>query len=393
MRASPDLHDYDIKKWRPAFPEYTTYLTDRKNSPFKDCAVSTLVLEEWKTRELYALITSALGIGPNGMMTKLIRSKPMNNLWWWDFVISDGHTLLNILCSNSKVEIHSYSNVKGFDIREFLVVNMKLHSSHINAMIGMFEVHDAYINHYLSYGRVTQYLESEIKALDLSKPSIMAGGVIGDTDSATLVEEMERYSRNSIKFHALGKSLVLNSAFMAESYLSLITRIGEQIVTREDEKKLKEFSNRNFEYRLKHLHQFSSIFDKEIDTSVAEIQDMLKVMSLRNKYAHNDLSSDFNKLEPVYFDDDYPLLDSPNHNFIVDTVELSFHNPSRETVLNCYETSKNFVSYLRSLMDPRMISFVNEIQDLSVITQNRKTRNHSVIFRSDSSIGLLAGGK
>ena len=119
---------------------------------------------------------------------------------------------------------------------------------------------------------------------------------------------------------------------------------------------------------------------------------MLKVMKLRNKYAHNDFSSELNILEPVYFDDDYPLIDGKNNNFIIDSLEVAFHNPTLDTVLSSYEISKKFIEYIDSLILYKYKSYFSEIPKLSAITQNRTTHNYSMIFHPEVQMSIAGVG-
>jgi len=96
MVNSKFADSYDITKWQPGFIEYSQLITDRESSSFKDAKQEKSVIKKWKSREVYALISVILGIQPNGMMTKLSQGKPMNNLWWWDFVIKDNKNIINI---------------------------------------------------------------------------------------------------------------------------------------------------------------------------------------------------------------------------------------------------------------------------------------------------------
>lgn len=384
-------NSYDLAGWRSGAQEFADIMVDEKRSHFKRTQRNRTILSGWKVRELYALIKLTLRVQPNGMMTRLGQgNKPMDNLWWWDFVITNGETLLNIMCSNSGVEIDTYSHEHNFVINDFLEFNMTKYQRLIDAQLELFEIHDNYINHYQSYQRIAEYLHDEIEKIDLSKPPKTSIG-LDNADSEKIVKAIEQYSQNSVKFHALGKSLVLNSAFMAEAYISLISRVGSRLYGTEEKRRFKEFNKKKFEYRIRDLYQVCDAFLIEIDTSATPIQDMLKVMTLRNKYVHADLSSKLNELQPVYFDGDYPLLDSPNNNIIADSIESAFHNPSISTVKKSYDNSRRFIEYIQSLIPSSKRQMFDSILDLRIITRNRNTHRYSLIHRYDVALGLFIG--
>jgi hypothetical protein len=164
----------------------------------------------------------------------------------------------------------------------------------------------------------------------------------------------------------------------------MLTRIGSSASNDE----LKQFNKNNFEYRIKNLYRFCDGFIWQLDTSVKPVQDMLHVMTLRNKYAHTDLSSRLNMLEPTYFDGDYPLIDSMNENFIVDSIESAYHKPDLKTVLDSYSIAKNFINYIQSLILQRRKEEFATILGLRVITQNRHTRRYSIIYHHEAQIGI-----
>lgn len=383
-------HAYDLEFWKPNAVEYSEYFLDKNRSRFKGSFIKSIKLKKWKVRELYSLISCVLHTPPNGMMTSLITEKPMNSLWWWDFAITNHETMLNIMCSNSKVEIFSYSLNQDFDIEEFLTYNMDKYKNFVNAKIESLEIHEGYINHYKSYKRINEYLHSELKKLNCKKPEgIKRSYKEGESDK--LLANLDKYHKDSIKLHALGKSLILNSAFMAESYLNTIIRVGYKFPYDREKTDIKEYSRYNFEDRIKNLHKLCRGFYVEIDTSVEPIKDMLEIMTLRNKYTHADLSSEINKLTPAYFDGDYPLIENRNGNYIIDSIESTYHNPSRDKIFEYYKKTIKFIEYMESILPSKYKEMYAAVLELEIITRNKDTHNYSLIFQPEAAISLMIG--
>lgn len=383
--------DYDIRRWRPGIKEYSLLLTEKEKSPFRDARQKRVIIKKWKSREIYALITAVLRLRPNGMMTLLSHDKPMNNLWWWDFVIKDDKNIVSIMCGNSRLEAMVYSLDESYNLDDFLDYNMSRYKKYVTAAIENFEVHDGYINHYLSYTKVTEYLLGEIKKLNLEKPK-PNNGVYTKEESEKYASEMQRFIADSIAFHALGKSLLLNSAFMAEAFLSLLIKIGYKGEYCDEKHDIKEFNKQNFEKRIKNLYLICDGFYIPIDTKVKTIQNMLKVMTLRNKYAHAELSARVNTLEPTFFDGDYPLIDSVNENYIIDAIVTAFHNPSFEDVMNAYEAANKFIRYITSLIPRRKINGYESVLELRIITRNRHNHKYSIIHHMESNMAIMGSG-
>ena len=186
---------------------------------------------------------------------------------------------------------------------------------------------------------------------------------------------------NSVKFHTLGKSLILNAAFKIESYLNLLIRITAKPELKEYPDVMKKNLNSNFSDKLKNLKFYTVLLSENVDMNNNAIKDALKVMTYRNKYVHFDLSSDLNKIGVVHFDKDFPVFPSYTDSPIVENIKRSFQIPSFEIVKFSHYASNQFVSYIDSLLiDNEWSNGVRMIMSQNPIGFNEQKKVYSAIF-------------
>lgn len=319
---------YNIENWKNIPLEFFSEL-EKKFDERKTLHTHDLRHFEIDHVKLYCLLKSKVSDMPNGFFTMLMKDKPIGNIFWWDFIIESELGYVHFFRSQSKIEVSTNINPEIFDAIKFVKFNLKKYSESVNETKKALETHSLLINHYKSYAECTDYLWKEIRTLKISSKSVEEKLEENPDQIESILEE---FINNNIKFHSCGKSLLLNAAFMVESYLTLLIRVTAKVDLKDYPDILKKHLNSNFAEKLKNLKYFSFIIKSDVDLNAIPITNTLKLIEMRNKYVHADLSSKLNEIGTVYFDEYYPVFPSYNYSPIVENITRVYQVPKYESI-------------------------------------------------------------
>lgn len=349
--AEDKVIDYsDIENWREPTDKFYKSMMQKEN--LKTNRISSVNIDVLR---LYALLTSKISHQPNGFFDSVKVNKPLDNPIWWDFILESKRGFIQIWRTPFVLEANYYFEGE-FDLEFFLNANIKKYTKEIDLMILNFDRHIIYINHYQSYRNCVDTLWKEISSIDLTLPPPIQGHHSKKDEMDTYTKHVESFASNSIKYHALAKSLVLNAAFKIESFLNLIIRIGCTSELRRYPDVLAKFTKQDFQSRIKNIRFYTHIFSDEIDMGSSVYRETKELMTLRNKYVHYEEDTTHNKLGEIFYDRDYPLQPAEKNRPAVEAIIQTYHHPDMDTVRKAYETSNHFVIMIESLIE-------NEIRD------------------------------
>lgn len=326
----------------------------------------------------YCLLKAKVSNEPRGVYTMLIKGFPLDNLFWWDFIVESERGFVQIYRTQSKIEL--MTNIKDFDAKTFFEYNLKKYKQEINQVKKELEEHTIYINHFDSYYQCVNELWKEIKKLEIDP--IKIDQKLENNDSQ-YNEHLEKFISDNIKYHAFAKSLLLNSAFLIESYINMIIRLSakEDLKTYPDI--LKKHLQSNFSEKLKNLKYYSKVFNKDINLQDQKVINALKVMTHRNKYVHSDLSSKLNEIGTVYFDHLFPVFPEYQYSPIVQNIVRTYQIPNFEIVEFSYKASNEFIQFIKEhFVDNPDSEYVERILSDNPIGFNHKSKNYSSIMSS-----------
>ncbi|WP_392469334.1 hypothetical protein ACF3OC_12760 [Sphingobacterium cellulitidis] len=339
--------DYqDIENWKNT-PKNFKKIYSSEHIEKEQLNIISLKHKEIEVAKVYALLTLKISHQPNGFFSASKIGKPLDNPIWWDFIMESDKGYIQIWRTVHTIEIR-YSYDGEFDVISFFKLNIKKYLKEINKKLQTFEKHVTYINHYQSYHECTETLWEELLKINITPPTSTHGHLINQGNLDEYRNQLIDFRKNSVKFHALAKSFVLNSAFKIESFLNLIIRIGSRNELKLYPEVLKGFLNQNFNHKLKNLNYYTRIFKDDLDLGDETFRRTLELMNLRNKYVHNDEDKLHNKLGEVYFDRDIPLFEIDTDRPAVETIKKMYHNPNLEMVKKSYSTANDFTNKLVS---------------------------------------------
>lgn len=356
-----DHKDYnDIMSWRDLPAKYYQNI-GRQDPQLKTTNVSSVNVDVVK---LYALLTTKISHQPNGFHDLLRLGQPLDNPIWWDFILECDKGFIQIWRTPFIIEALYYFD-GDLDLEAFFNSNIKRYETEIDAKIDTFDRHTIYINHYQSYSKCVETLWKKIKEIDLTVPESPQSHLSTDTVRENYIKEVEQFMQNSVSYHALAKSLVLNAAFKVESFLNLVIRIGSTAELRSYPDVLLKFLKQEFSLRVKNIGFYTQILTSEIDMGGNVYRETKELMTLRNKYVHYEEDTVHNKLGEVYYDRDYPLHQIEKNRPAIDAVIKTYHQPDMDSVRKAYETSQKFVEMIQSL-------FIDELKSnlIFLIQQN-----------------------
>lgn len=373
-KTSPTKDYTDIVNWREHVVKFYKSMTTQTRP--KTERISPLNVDALK---LYTLLSCKISRKPNGFFDAVRLHKPLDNPIWWDFILECEIGFIQVWRTPYVVEA-SYSFDGDFNLESFFNQNINKYSSEIDMMIKNFDRHTVYINHYQSYRQCVETLWKDISEIDLSLPEAFSGHVTNDSEMNNYTKKVEVFLANSIKYHALAKSMVLNAAFAVESFLNLIIRIGSTPELRIYPDILSKFTKQDFQSRIKSLRFYTRIFSDDVDMGSDIYRETKQLMTLRNKYVHYEEDATHNKLGEIYYDHDYPLQPVETNRPAIEAAKKTYHHPDIDTVRNAYETSKNFVLMLQSLIHEELQENLLFLVEQNPIGYNEARGTYSSVY-------------
>lgn len=374
--------DYlDIENWKDVPLKFLDF---SKTSPI----ISPIEIDVVK---LYALLKCKISDQPNGSYDFFRIGLPLGNMIWWDFVLECDKGVIQIW--RTPFMIQGTCDFEGeFDLQSFLESNIKKYSAEIEQTIEQLEKHTIYINHYQSYKECVKTLWKEISSLSLVPPNSPKHHiVVSNSELDSYHKELNEFINNSIKYHALAKSLVLNAAFKVESYLNLIIRIGSRPELKMYPEVLSKFLRQDFSYRIKNLRFYTQIFQEDVDLKSDIYREVKELMTLRNKYVHYEEDTIHNKLGEIFYDRNYPLHPTEENRPAVEATKQTYLKPDLETVRKAYETSNKFVRMVESLILPQLRSRLSFVITQNPIGYNETKGIYSAVYMPNSIDFFMSG--
>jgi hypothetical protein len=366
---------YKIEAWQKSPIRFFEFMGNKDKSKIKRVAPV-----EVDAVKLYALLKLKISDQPNGFYTLVSVGKPLDNMIWWDFILESPKGFIQIWRTSHTIEsIYDFDD-GDFDLQKFLNENIQANIQLILNQIKTFEKHTVYINHYKSYKECVRSLWNQIQKIDLTVPIGPANHLSNKNELETYNKEVKKFIENSVEFHTLGKSMVLNAAFQIESFLNLIIRVGCIEELKDFPEILDKYLRTEFMYRVRNLGFHVSILAVDVDTKHQSIKDANELMILRNKYVHFEEDTAHNKIGEVSFDSEFPLHSVSKDRPAIEMVKQIYHKPDYNTVKKAYETSNNFVTYIESLINLEIKEKILHILEQNPISYNEVRGIYSMVY-------------
>jgi hypothetical protein len=380
--------NYDIANWtcgRSRFYEDVLKKEKRQTAGSIRPGSGIVRLPRVQPHFAYALFADFISARPNGMFTFLGLMEgtlPVDNMVWWDFLLAKDGYLLNVLSGVNGMECLAYSKPDKFDVTRFILENTQRYSDRVRSRLSSYEVHEVYTNHYRSYRTSIEWLKKEIETLDVTVPPFQGGLTMSKVDFETSRAALDKFGDNSLRFHVLAKSLLVNAAFTCEALVNTLIRIGSLYHIRRDAKRedvLRPILRASMSVRISTLHAYTDVFSIPVDIAHPVIRRVLDLMHVRNKYVHAEVS-DENRWPDIYFDDLIPLYGGGPHGQIVETMRRANLDLKKEDVMQAVTTADDLEKHLLGLMHKKARPGIEMILSLPQLTFNKKKGVYSVVY-------------
>jgi hypothetical protein len=381
----------DITNWSAGLERLVDYFVKGKDDERpRPVSVSPIPID---AKRVYGLLASKINADPNGFYTVRTHDggKPMDQMIWWDFALQFDDVVVHLWQTPLLLEAHVFCAPEGFDLVAFLGQNIGRYAAEIDERIKSYERHTLFINHYKGYQKSIRYLWDEIQSLNLAEPFEPRSHVVSQQEIDRHNEEMSRFLTESLKLHALGKSLILSCAFGCDAFLNTLIRIGLRPPFKTHPETVKRYLGASFGSRLVDIELFTLIFGQAPDLKKQVVKDACELMTMRNKYVHSDETSHLNRIGSVLFDRDFPVFGIRDVAFGVEGIKRDLHNPPFDRIEWAYGTFTSFIEYLTACIDERWRDEIVSLADQNHIGYNESKKVYSVIYgKTAASFYLVA---
>lgn len=210
MNTAPNSKEkkdyYKIETWRDKPSKVLEFIGDTDKSRWNHKFVSPIELD---TVKIYTLLKLKLSSQPNGFNSTARTGMPLDNMFWWDFMLECDKGFIQIWRTPHAVEAVVSFDGEAFDVVKFLETNIKTHSKELADAIKIYDKHQLIINHFVSYKQCVDSLWKDLNEIDLTPPQGPTKHLITD-DPNKYVDNLRGFIDSSVKYHTLAKSLVLH---------------------------------------------------------------------------------------------------------------------------------------------------------------------------------------
>ncbi len=341
------------------------------------------IINEIDYVNIYSLFKFKYGY-PNGLLTKLRKKNDSDNLFHWDYVISNDEIQLHFIYSNNYLEVMSVGlKVKlPKDIKEqilqMLNSSIKQYSNEIARIKNELESWDIFQNTYLRLKRTISYLfdyyinNYDVKELEM--PNIF------EEKSVELYQSVFTHNVENINLiKSYGLSLKMLLPVLGESFVNLIIFVlGKEEITR-NTRIFESITRQNIDVRVACLHLYINGLDSPLDCSNENIKSYFKIMNQRNNFLHGNVVPKVNSFDSVYFDGNIPIFKTPR-DMNVNFQKQALFQISKEEIQNDYDDINNFINYILECLPQENKKLMEKLMEFSELGFNKKTKRVGILF-------------
>ena len=341
--------------------------------------------------KLYALLKWRFK-KPNGFLTFLGRpGGDPDGPFKWDFLFVPCDNLtVQIIRGIDGIEVWWWGEeVEKQQILDYLLRNLSKYSEQINEEIQTLEKYTLILNPFVRHRSIVALAKEELENIKPRKPTISKGFKKTKKEIEKYGKQFQAYMGKVQKQASATLLLVLESAFMAESYLNLILAFMLRPEIQTSKSILEETLLRKWRSKVEHLPVDCNYIKSRPDMGDVRIRDAKKMFDLRNKIAHSYPDRKAMKVGEMWFQYSFPILPKaePFNDFT-----LALHNqlPSVEDALFCARSAERFIDFLTELIDEKVRDEFKFAAESNPLGFNETKGIFSVPFGKDAII--IVGG-
>ncbi|MED3917983.1 hypothetical protein [Priestia megaterium] len=339
----------DIDNWKSPTIEKVIERIKDKNKPKKN---QRWVNEgELKPIDIYCYLKARFG-EPNGY-TMLAKRPGSDNVIHWHYSIEIGSYILEIMGTNSSVEI--VINIEKVTENQWRELINTIKKDYKNFGKSMSEIRKSlekwtiFVNPFNRLNEIIETLESRLKSLDLTEPT--RPKLFIKRYVKRHMEAKEKWFQNLAEARLLGASIRMLAPVLAESFINLVIFLLAKDEVKNDKRVYEDLIRKQIDVRVKSLYFYCDYFMEKVDDNDIELKNFLSLMNSRNDFLHGNVDPLKFKSQEVFFDKNIPLFNdekSLQNRLGLDSIR--YIEPKE--ALNDTQIVRGFVNYLLSHIEP-----------------------------------------
>jgi hypothetical protein len=340
--------------------------------------------------KLYALLKALFG-RPKGMMSLALH--PEGNpdaIFKYEFFIElPDRTQLAIMRSWLNLEVHSFGRKLGLqEVLRLFTSNFKLHEDKLKVTFNDLESYRLVINPHFRHKKMMYFFEEELKRTNARPPQFPKSLMVTSSEEKHYAKALHAYIKEMERQNCFAMSLVMESAYTAESYLNLILALMHNDVLRANPKMLSDALHENWRDKVERLPLHCNMVMKQPNLNDAPIRDLERVFKLRNKIAHSYPDQEDLCAAKIWFDQKIPLLPACESHVLYQWGVNSML-PRREEALECPSLVEAFISYLEALFENQAKTALQRAGKSNPLGFSEVTGRYGIPYGEDIAVGLF----
>jgi hypothetical protein len=341
---------------------------------------------------LYALLRALFG-RPTGFMSLAIHPQgdpdaPFKYEYFLD--LPDGLTL-SIVRSWLNLEVRAHGRkISSEEVVKMFTYNFDIHKTEVSECFDKLEVYRLIINPHARHKRIMRDFESQLKPLKMREPDYPRTLVCSKAEQKSWNKQLKAYIKNAHAQNSLAVSLVMESAYSAESLLNLFIAVLKKPEL-DNPKFLQDALYEPWKEKLQRLPLHCNHIARPADIENAAVKSAERLFKRRNKIAHSYPDPDELCAAKIWFDDKRPIL--PNSGpYVGYQLGADVMLPTQQEALECPSLAEAFEEYLYSLLEKELEEEIRFFARSNPIGFSEKTRRYGIPFGETVSMVLFPRG-
>jgi hypothetical protein len=366
--ANLSLEEFDLSQARSSIakPPYTSHVTLPKGFP---------------EATLFSLLKALFG-RPNGVMSLAIKPQGDPDApFKYEFVFElPDSTSISVMRSWLNVEVHGIGRtIRQAEIIRMFTYNFNLHADKVQRTLNDLETYRLVINPHARHRSMMLTFEKDLKELKVHEPEYPRRMIATQQELRRWQKQVQAYLRNMHTQNALAVSVVMESAYTAESLLNMFIALLKKSILSSNSNLLRDALLEKWRDKLLRLPLHCDHLARTPDPEHSAVKGIARVFDRRNRIAHSYPDPDDLCAAKIWYDDCIPIL--PNCGpYIAYQAGVDALLPRQAEALECPPLVVEFAEYMYGLLDSPLRQQMEFFCRSNPIGFSEKTHRYGVPF-------------
>jgi hypothetical protein len=368
MTLITSLESFDLSQAAPALvrPPYKSHVTLPKGFP---------------EAKLFSLLKALFG-PPNGVMSLAIeRRGDPDAPFKYEYVFKlPDDTSISVMRSWLNLEVHGIRRtIRQEEMVRMFTHNFTLHADKVEKALNELEIYRLVINPHARHRRMMLAFEKELKQLNVHEPDYPESMIATQQEIRRWQKQVKTYLRNMHTQNALAVSVVMESAYTAESLLNMFIAVLKKPILSSNANLLEDALREKWRDKLLRLPLHCDHMARTPDPQHPAVKGIARVFDRRNQIAHSYPDADDLCAAKIWYDNCIPIL--PNCGpYVSYQLGVDALLPRPADALECPLLVAEFAAYMYSLLDSPTRQEMEAFCKSNPIGFSEKTRRYGVPF-------------